>query len=134
MPTPLQNRFLDALHAASFGDAEVYLSNEEREELERGGAFKEVAREKLPRIERALWWAQATSVAALVLLVASALLTTLAHTGTALTTTPFANAFSIVLWPVLFSLAAAFNLWRAVRLTQKRLLCEVILETGGGSR
>ena len=128
MSTPLHDRFVEALADMSVGDSHVYLTYAEQEDLEENETYADVAREKLPLIERALWWAQATAGVALLFLVASTLLTLLAHNGTALTTTPFAHSLSIVLWPVLFSLAAMFNLWRALRLTQKQLLCELVID------
>ncbi len=128
MATPLHTRFVNELAATSFGDTQVFLTYDEQDEVEENGTYAEVAREKLPLVERAMWWAQATAVGALILVLLSSGLTWLAHTGIAFTSTPFVNPFSIVLWPVLFSAALLFNLWRAMRLTSKRLLCRLVLE------
>ena len=120
----LFSRF-EAEVTSSIEDPDIHLSYTDKQRLKRG-EYADVAAEKLPTLERRIWWTKINAGVAAVLLVLGAVLTGLAGLGFGAEWTMEAFAFPLFL-ACCMGVAALGGLWRLRRLERQRLLCELVL-------
>lgn len=110
---------------SSIEDPDIHLSYTDKQRLKRG-EYADVAAEKLPTLERRIWWVKMNAGVAAVLLVLGAVLTGLSGMGVGAAWT-----VEEVTFPLFFAccmgLAAVGGLWRMQKLEKQRLLCELVL-------
>ena len=110
---------------ASIEDPDIHLSYTDKQRLKRG-EYADVAAEKLPTLERRIWWSKLNAGGAAVLLVLGAVLTALSGLGFGADWTMEAFAFPLFL-ACCMGVAAVGGLWRVQKLEKQRLLCELVL-------
>lgn len=110
---------------SSIEDPDIHLSYTDKQRLKKG-EYADVAAEKLPTLERRIWWAKLNAGAAAVLLVLGAVLTGLSGLGFGADWTMDEFAFPLFL-ACCMGVAAVGGLWRTQKLEKQRLLCELVL-------
>jgi len=120
----LFSRF-EAEVTSSIEDPDIHLSYTDKQRLKRG-EYADVAAEKLPTLDRRIWWAKMNAGVAAVLLVLGASLTGLSGLGVRGDWTMTEFAFPLF-FAFCMGVAAVGGLWRMQKLEKQRLLCELVL-------
>ena len=120
----LFSRF-EAEVTSSIEDPDIHLSYTDKQRLKRG-EYADVAAEKLPTLERRIWWTKLNAGVAAMLLVIGAVLTGLAGLGYGAGWTMDEFAFPLF-FACCMGVAAVGGLWRVQKLEKQRLLCEFVL-------
>ncbi len=137
MPSSVENellaRFESALDVHSLSDPVGNLSYADQQRL-KNGEHAALARNKLPDIERSIWWCKAMGIlgaALLVFLGVLALLGLLNPSGPDVLTGGFSNALFIIAF---MGAAAIGGLWKLPALESRRLLCELVIASEPSSK
>ncbi|NBB84663.1 MAG: hypothetical protein GVY12_00355 [Bacteroidetes bacterium] len=110
---------------SSIEDPDIHLSYTDRQRI-KGGEYAEVAEEKLPALERRIYWAKTYAGVAAALLAFGAVLVALSlvEIGAGWTLEEFS-------FPLFFAfcmgIAALGGMWRIMKLERQRLLCELVV-------
>jgi hypothetical protein len=120
----LFSRFAEAFES-SFEDPDIHLSYTDRQRIE-GGEYDGVAEEKLPALERRIYWQKANAGVAAALLVFGAVLLVLSlvEVGAGWTLKEF---FFPLFFAFCMGIAALGGMWRVMKLERQRLLCELVV-------
>ncbi len=129
MHEELFSRFTEELKS-SVEDPDIHLSYTDRQRI-KGGECAEVAEEKLPTLERRIYWQKASAGVAGSLLVFGAVLMafSLVEVGGGWTLEAF---FFPLFFAFCTGIAALGGMWRAVKLEKQRLLCELVVACSDG--
>ncbi len=120
----LFSRFTEAFKS-SLQDPDIHLSYTDRQRL-KAGEYAEVAAEKLPTLERRIYWTKAYAAVATVLLISGGVLTGLSYVGVGVNWT--LEEFALPLYLAFcMGFVALAGMWRMVKLEKQRLLCELVV-------
>ena len=124
MHEELFSRFTEEFKS-SFEDPDIHLSYTDRQRI-KGGERAEVAEEKLPALERRIYWQKASAGVAAALLVFGAVLMVLSlvEVGAGWTLEDF---FFPLFFAFCMGIAALGGMWRVMKLERQRLLCELVV-------
>ena len=124
MQEELFSRFTEEFKS-SFEDPDIHLSYTDRQRI-KGGKCAEVAEEKLPTLERRIYWQKASAGVAAALLVFGAVLMafSLVEVGAGWTLEEF---FFPLFFAFCMGIAALGGMWRVMKLERQRLLCELVV-------
>ena len=132
MASPIEDeliaRFESELDVAAFGDPGENLSYTDRQKL-KAGEHAALAREKLPEIERAIWWDKAVGGFGAALLAIFGIVALLAFLEVFNATAPLSEFGSPFFYVACMGLAAIGRLWKLPGLERRRLLCELVIAT-----
>ncbi|MCS3658332.1 hypothetical protein [Salinibacter ruber] len=120
----LFSRFTEAFKS-SLEDPDIHLSYTDRQRL-KAGEYADVAAEKLPTLERRIYWTKAYAAVATVLLISGGVLTGLSYVGVGVNWT--LEEFALPLYLAFcMGFVALAGMWRMVKLEKQRLLCELVV-------
>ncbi|CBH25536.1 hypothetical protein GGP91_002193 [Salinibacter ruber] len=120
----LFSRFMEAFKS-SLEDPDIHLSYTDRQRL-KAGEYAEVAAEKLPTLERRIYWTKVNAGVAAVLLALGAVLTAVSGAGVEPSWT-LEEFFFPLFFAFCMGIAALGGMWRMVKLEKQRLLCELVV-------
>lgn len=127
MHQELSSRFAEE-STSSIEDPDLHLSYTDRQRIQRG-EYADVAEEKLPTLERRIYWTKANAGVSAVLLAGGAVLTALSGVGIEPNWTLNEFAFPLF-FAFCMGVAALGGMWRTVKLEKQRLLCELAVAHG----
>jgi hypothetical protein len=110
---------------SSIEDPLIYLSYTDRQRI-KGGEYAEVAEEKLPALERRIYWTKLNAGVAAALLAFGAVLTAVSGVGVEPSWT-LKEFFFPLFFAFCSGIAALGGMWRMMKLEKQRLLCELVV-------
>jgi len=127
MYNELFSRFTEEFKS-SLEDPDIHLSYTDRQRI-KGEEYVEVAKEKLPTLERRIWWIKVKAAVAAVLLAAGTVFVGISEVGDSANGT--LEEFSgPILLAFFIGFAALGGMWRMMKLEKQRLLCELVVAYG----
>jgi len=129
MHEELFSRFSEEFES-SIEDPDIHLSYTDRQRI-KGDEYAEVAEEKLPALERRIYWAKANAGVAVALLVFGAVLMVLSLMGVGAGWT-LEGFFFPLFFAFCTGIAALGGMWRMMKLERQRLLCELVVAYSDG--
>ncbi len=122
----LLSRFEDELDVAAFGDPAENLSYADRQQL-KAGNHAALAREKLPEVERTIWWSKVIGLLGAVLIGGFGILVLLAMLDVFGAGASLGQLGLPFFYVACMGLAAIGRLWKLPDLERRRLLCELVI-------
>ena len=120
----LFSRFTEEFKS-SIEDPDIHLSYTDRQRI-KGGQYAEVAEDKLPTLERRIYWTKVNAGVAAALLAFGAVLTALSKVGVGADWTLVDFSFPLFL-AFCMGFAALGGMWRVAKLEKQHLLCELVV-------
>jgi hypothetical protein len=120
----LFSRFTEEFKS-SIEDPDIHLSYTDRQRI-KGGEYAEVAEEKLPTLERKIYWTKLYSGVAAALLAFGAVLTAISGVGVEPSWT-LKEFFFPLFFAFCMGITALGRMWRMMKLEKQRLLCELVV-------
>jgi hypothetical protein len=120
----LFSRFTEEFKS-SIEDPDIHLSYTDRQRIKEG-EYAEVAEEKLPTLERKIYWTKLYSGVAAALLAFGAVLTAISGVGVEPSWT-LKEFFFPLFFAFCMGITALGRMWRMMKLEKQRLLCELVV-------
>jgi len=120
----LFSRFTEEFKS-SIEDPDIHLSYTDRQQIKEG-EYAEVAKEKLPAINRRIYWMKVNPIVAVPLLALGAVLAALSGVGIGADWTLADFSFPLF-FAFCMGIAAVGGTWRMMKLEKQRLLCELVI-------
>lgn len=111
---------------SSLDDPTIHLGYSDRQQMKEGN-YAEIASEKLPVLDRRIYWLKVNTIIATLLLIGGAVVTGLSGIDAGLLGVPLEELSFPLFLACCMGTAAIGGMWRLTKLEKQRMICELVV-------